>query len=160
MYKLYKKFSARSIRGGERGWSLKIQILGQQGDASWTCNGSLHPFQLFLLLCRIKFRSEEGRGGEKKKHGRGSWIRNEVSVACTRGKVWGKRRGRRVVSRDRCLQASVSGIAEGDVECQIFRLSSFLFLCPWYSSYFLFSLYMSLSQMRLFVSIVITIDHN
>lgn len=28
-----------------------------------------------------------GEGGEKKKHGRGSWKRNEVSVACTRGKV-------------------------------------------------------------------------
>lgn len=125
MYKLYKKFSARSIRGGERGWSLKIQILGQQGDASWTCNGSLHPFQLFLLLCRIKFRSGEGRGGEKKKHGRGSWIRNEVSVACTRGKVWGKRRGRRVVSRDRCLQASVSGIAEGDARSSVYLHSYF-----------------------------------
>lgn len=158
MYKLYKKFSARSIRGGERGWSLKIQILGQQGDASWTCNGSLHPFQLFLLLCRIKFRSEEGRGGEKKKHGRGSWIRNEVSVACTRGKVWGKgwrEKGgfSRPLLTSKCIRDSGG-------RCQIFRLPSFLFLCPWYSSYFLFSLYMSLSQMRLFVSIVITIDHN
>lgn len=62
--------------------------MGQQEDASSSFDRSLHPFQLFLLLCRIKsFARGEGGGGGRKKHGRENWKRNEVSVACTRGKV-------------------------------------------------------------------------